>query len=232
MKFTQTLSALLGTLALATASLDAQTYTELGDAGQTIGTAQNTGVTAGQNLTTIFGTIGSPTDADVFRITINTPTMFSATTTFGGFTTLDTALFLFNSLGQAIYTNDDATGSSFQSTLPSGTSFTMSLAPGTYFIAISLSGNEPVNLNGQLLFAPYIGGNPSSVRGPASGINPSTLAGFNGNTSFAEMGTYRIDFTATSTAIPEPTTTALCVFGAGAAAVIARRRRKARTTSV
>jgi hypothetical protein len=107
----------------------------------------------------------------------------------------------------------------------------MSLAPGTYYIAISLSGNEPVNLNGQLLFAAYIGGSPSSVRGAAAGVNPNTLNGFNGATSFAEMGAYRIDFTATATAVPEPTTTALCVFGAGAAAVIARRRRKSRSVS-
>jgi hypothetical protein len=164
-------------------------------------------------------------------ITLTAPTMFSATTTFGGFTSLDTALFLFNNLGQAIYTNDDVSGSSLQSTLPSGTSFTMSLAPGTYFIGISLSGNEPINSNGQLLFAAYIGGSSSSIRGAAAGVNPSTHGNFNGATSFAEMGAYRIDFTATATAVPEPSTTALCLAGIGAAAVVVRRRRKSRSVS-
>jgi hypothetical protein len=231
MKLTRPFCALLGTLALATATLDAQTYTEIGDAGQTLGTAQNTGVTGGQTLNTVFGTIGSAGDADLFRITLTAPTMFSATTTFAGGTTLDTALFLFNSLGQAIYTNDDVSGSSLQSTLPSGTSFTMTLAAGTYFIAISLSGNEPINLSGQLLFAAYINGNSSSIRGAAAGVNPSTLSGFNGATSFPETGAYRIDFTATSTAIPEPSTTAFCLVAAGAAAVVVRRRRKSRSLS-
>jgi len=231
MKLPRTLSALFGTLALATASLDAQTYIEAGDAGQTLGTAQTTGVTPGQTLNTIFGTLSSPTDADVFMITINAPSMFSATTTFGGTTTLDTALFLFNNLGQAIYTNDDVSGSSLQSTLPSGTSFMMSLAPGTYFIAISLSGNEPVNLNGQLLFAAYTAGNSASIRGAAAGVNPSTLANFNGATSFAETGAYRIDFTATATAVPEPSVTALALAGAGATAFLVRRRRKSQRAS-
>jgi hypothetical protein len=228
MKLTRTLSALLGTLALATASLNAQNYIELGDAGQTLGTAQNTGITGGQSLTTITGSILTPGDADLFRITITSPIIFSATTTFGGLTTLDTALFLFNSLGQAIYTNDDVSGSSFQSTLPAGTSFTMSLAAGTYYLAISLSGNEPVNLNGQLLFAAYIAGDSTSVRGAAAGVNPNTLNGFNGATSFAEMGSYRIDLTGAATAVPEPSTTALCLAAAGVATVVIRRRRKAR----
>ena len=231
MKLLRPFCALLGTLALATATLDAQTYTELGDAGQTLGTAQNTGVVGGQTLNTVFGTIGTAGDADLFRITLNAPTTFSATTTFGGTTTLDTALFLFNNLGQAIYTNDDVSGSSLQSTLPGGTSFTMSLAAGTYYIAISLSGNEPINLNGQLLFAAYINGSSSSVRGAAAGVNPSTMSGFNGATSFAETGAYRIDFTGTSTAVPEPSTTAFCFVAAGAAAVAVRRRRKSRSLS-
>src|SRR3712207_1203239 len=195
MKLARTLVALAGTFALATASLDAQTYTEIGDAGQTLGSAQTTGATGGQTLNTIFGTIANPGDADLFMITLTAPVNFSATTTFGGLTTLDTALFLFNSAGQAIYTNDDASGTSLQSTLPSGTSFTMSLAAGTYFIGISLSGNEPINLSNQLLFAAFIGGNSSSVRGPAQGVSPNTHFNFNGATAFSEMGAYRIDFT-------------------------------------
>lgn len=223
------LFALIGTFALATASLHAQNYAEIGDAGQTIGTGQTTGPTSGQGLTTITGTIATGTDADLFMITITAPTTFSATTTFGGLTLLDTALFLFNSSGVAIYTNDDASGTAIQSTLPSGSGFTMSLAPGTYFLGISLSGNEPINLNGQLLFAAYINGDPTSVRGAAGGVNPNTLSNFNGLTSFSEMGAYRIDLTSTQTAVPEPSTTALCLAGAGAIGVWLRKKRKARS---
>ena len=110
----------VGFCVLASASLQAQTWTETGDAGQTLGTAQAAGVIANQALNQISGTISSATDADLFRFTITAPTTFSATTTGGGLTTLDTALFLFNSSGAAIYTNDDASGASLQSTCREG----------------------------------------------------------------------------------------------------------------
>ena len=219
MKPKQSLFALVGTFALATVSLHGQTFTEIGDAGQTLGTAQDSGLVVSASTVSIFGTIGFPTDADVFSIVVTNPMMFTATTVNGS--TLDTALFFFNSLGRAIYTNDDASGVSLQSTLPGGTSFTMSLAPGLYYIAISLSGNEPVNSNGQLLFLPYAGGDPTSVRGAAAGVNPNTLASFNGLTSFGETGAYRIDLRT----VPEPSTTALCLAGAGAIAFLLRKRR-------
>ena len=215
----------VGFCVLASASLQAQTWTETGDAGQTLGTAQAAGVIANQALNQISGTISSGTDADLFRFTITAPTTFSATTTFGGLTTLDTALFLFNSSGAAIYTNDDASGASLQSTLPGGTSFTMSLAAGTYYLGISLSGNEPINLNSQLLFSPYIAGDSTSVRGAAGGINPTTLANFNGLTSFAETGSYRIDLTSAAT-VPEPSTVALGLVGAAALGAFIRKRGK------
>ncbi len=222
MKQSLSLLAILGTFALTSATLQAQTYTESGDAGQTLGTAQASGLNVGASTVSIFGTISSAMDADLFQITLSAPMLFSATTVGGS--TLDTALFLFNSSGMAIYTNDDASGASFQSTLPANSSFTMSLAPGTYFIGISLSGNEPVNSNGQLLFAAFTGGNSTSVRGPAAGINPSTLADFNGLASFAEMGAYRINLSA----VPEPTTVGLLLAGAGAIGFVLRKRRKAR----
>lgn len=222
------LLALCGALVLTALPLQAQTYNEIGDAGQTIGTAQSSGLTITNATASIFGTIESPTDADIFSIQINTPMLFTATTVGGSI--LDTSLFLFNNLGNAIYTNDDANGSSFQSTLPAGSSFTMTLAPGLYYIAISLSGNEPINSNGQLLFAPYIGGNSTSVRGPAAGINPTTLANFNGLNSFDETGAYRIDFTIAP--VPEPSTVALVVIGVGAAGVALRKRRRRESASV
>ncbi len=218
------LLALCGALVLTALPLQAQTYNEIGDAGQTIGTAQNSGLTVGSSAVSIFGTIGSAMDADLFQITITAPMNFTASTMGGSI--LDTALFLFNASGMAIYTNDDASGASLQSFLPGGTPFTMTLAAGTYYIGISLSGNEPVNSNGQLLFAPYIGGDSTSVRGAAPGINPSTLANFNGAASFSEMGAYRIDLTA----VPEPSTVALLVAGAvGAGAALRKRRRNGST---
>ena len=80
-------------------------YTETGDAGQTIGTAQNTGPVAGQALTQILGSIGSVGDADIFMISITNAAAFSATTVnaLTGTSGLDTALFLFNSSGRPVY---------------------------------------------------------------------------------------------------------------------------------
>ena len=229
-KIIRPLLAVIGTLVFASNPLQAQIFTEIGDAGQTLGTAQGAGLVNGAPLSMILGTISSPTDADLFAFNITTPMTFSATTN-GGTTMIDTALFLFNSSGMAIYTNDDANGGSLQSTLPAGTSFTMSLAPGLYYLGISLSGNEPVNSNGQLLFAAFIGGDSTSVRGAAAGVNPDTLADFNGLTSFPEMGAYRIDLTGAS-AVPEPSTMALGLAGAAAVMVIIRKRRRAGIASM
>ncbi|MGH9693742.1 MAG: PEP-CTERM sorting domain-containing protein [Bryobacteraceae bacterium] len=200
----------------------AATYTEIGDAGQTPGDAQYTGP-GGQPLSAIFGSIFSGTDADVFVINITDPANFSATTV-NGTTSLDTALFLFNMNGQAVYANDDdPNGMSLGSTLPTGSQFGP-MAAGLYYIAISLSGNEPVNFANQLMFTQEI--NSTDVRGPNSAVNGS-WSDFDGNTSFPETGAYEIDFTGAQTAaVPEPTTTALLFIVIGAAAVVAVRRRR------
>src|SRR5207302_11273498 len=97
---------LAAALLVSTVSSYAQSYTEVGDAGQTLATVQNTGPVSGSPLTSIFGNLSSATDADLFRITITAPTTFSATTV-NGATMLDTALFLLTSNGVAICTNDD-----------------------------------------------------------------------------------------------------------------------------
>lgn len=187
-------------LAVSTPLLHAQTYIEMGDAGQTPGTVQNTGLTqSGNGALTILGTIGGANDADVFRINLTSPAAFSATTVnaltmaSGGLGGLDTQLFLFDSLFRPIFANDDANGTSLQSTLPAGTSFTLSLAPGVYYIAISLSGNNPVNINNQLVFDT---GLSTSLRGMASGLNPTSFSDFNSGATFAQSGAYAINIAA------------------------------------
>jgi PEP-CTERM motif len=211
-------------VAFYTAPLGAQTYSEAGDAGQTLGTAQYTGATNGQSLLTISGTLSGINDADLYYLTITAPTTFSASTVGGS--TLDTVLFLFGANGVPIYANDDASGLSLQSTLPAGSSFTMTLSAGTYLLGISLSGNEPINLNGQLLFAGN-GGNSTAVRGPAGGINPNTLSNFNNGASFSENGPYSITLASAATAaVPEPSTVALGLVAAGVFAAWKSRSRK------
>jgi hypothetical protein len=200
------------------------TYTETGDAGQTIGTAQNTGV-AGQALSQIFGSIGTIGDADIFKISITNAAAFSATTVNAGTGTgLDTALFLFDSNGRPVYANDDdAGGLSLQSTLPAGNALGP-LSVGVYYLAISLSGDEPVNSTNQLLFATgssttdLRGPNPSAT-GPQTNFDPSLVD------PGSPTGAYEIDLTGAVT-VPEPSTIALYVFGALGFLRIGLRRRK------
>ncbi|MFL6531657.1 MAG: DVUA0089 family protein, partial [Chthoniobacterales bacterium] len=136
--------------------LNAQVFTEIGDAGQTPGTAQNSGIVqaaGGTGRSTVLGTFLSPTDADVYRLTINAPGTFSISTlntltqSNGGPGGLDTQLFIFDAAGHPIVMNDDANGLALQSTIPSATPFMSALAAGIYYIAISLAGNDPVNIN-------------------------------------------------------------------------------------
>ncbi len=193
-----------------------QVFTEIGDAGQTPATAQNTGLSqsVGQ-VATIFGTILGPNDADIFRITIINVGAFAASVVNtvsplpGG---LDTQLFLFDSAFRPVVANDDASGATLRSTIPAGTFFLSSLAPGTYYLAISLSGNDPVNSSNQLLFASS-GGDTTAVRGMASGLAPNTLFNFDGQNTFADAGSYQINIIN----IPETGSTlllAVVMFGA------------------
>lgn len=220
-------SALVATTLLASASVNAQ-YVETLDAGQTIPTASGTGI-PGTSLTSIAGTLSSSTDADIFMIRITNAMTFSAIAS--SISGIDTSLFLFDSTGLPIVANDDASSSSFQGAIPAGNSFTMSLAPGIYYLGISLSGNEPVNLSNQLLFT--LDQPTTSLRGMASGLNPKTESNFNGNTSFPESGSYNIALTSTqSAAVPEPSNIAMLIVGAAVVLFLRRFRSKAQAITL
>ncbi len=213
----------------------AQVYTEdpAADAGETLPTAASTATgTAGAPLTSIQGSFASGTDADLFAIQIATVSSFSATTvnTLTSLAGLDTELFLFDANGAPVAVNDDASGTQLASTLPVGSAFFSSLTPGLYYVGISLSGNEPVNAIGQLLFAAD-GGDSTTVRGAASGLSLSAEAMFNDDEFYAQTGNYEIDLTGSETAfnpiaVPEPSSwAALTLGGLAAAACIYRHRR-------
>ena len=215
----------------------AQMYTEVGDAGDTLATAQSTGGSsnpAGTAITSISGTIGTGTDADLYVVQINTPTTFSATTnnsvtnaSFNNKLPLDTSLFLFNSAGVEVATNDDTNGTTVTSTLAAGNPLYASLAAGIYYIGISISGNEPVNSANQLLFA--LSDDPTDVRGPekSNNITPMTLSTFDQDNYDNESGSYSITLNGV-TAAPEPSTWALTALGAAAVAYLSGRRKKNR----
>ena len=198
--------AAVGAFVMQPVTVRAQVWTEIGDAGQTIGSGQNTGLVNGNPLNTILGTLGSPGDVDLYRIQINTPSAFSATTVNALTSTsgLDTQLYLFslNGNGRAINANDDDPGGmSLQSTLPAGGQPNL-VAAGVYYLAIATSGNEAVDAVNQLLFSTD---SPSTtIRTPNGSAGP--LSGW--DTTFADPGTgaYEIDLTGAFTAVPEPST--------------------------
>ena len=193
-------------------------FAENGDAGQTLVTAANAGSATG-----FIGTIGAAQDADLYVFTIANAGTYrfsdintTVDATAGG--ALDTAIFLFSSTGVPLVTNDDANGTTVNS------SFTTTLAAGTYYFGISLSGNEPVNSSNQLLFAGYPGGDTTATRGAATGVNPTTAANFNGQSYSTDVGTYSVAIAV----VPEPSTWAAFALGGMAAGFTLLRRRSSR----
>lgn len=201
----------------------AAVHFELGDAGQTQGTVQNTGPagSSGQGLSDIFGTLLSETDADLFLIRILNPATFSATTVNAGTNVFDTQLFLLTLSGAPVYLNDDANGLTTLSTLPAGNALGP-VTPGLYLLGISAFGYDPVNSVNQLLFA---SGLSTDVRGPAPLLQPAFLGGFANNFGFPDGGGYDIQLTG-ALVVPEPGTAALMLLAGALLAVTAFKRRR------
>jgi hypothetical protein len=132
------------TLALLANPAHAVDWTEIGDAGQLVSTAQMP--TGDDRLRNIYGTISTNNDVDLFRIYISNPTTFSAgvSSTSGN---LDSGLILFNQGGYALYGNDDAMLGTRTSSLPAG-DLNGPQAPGWYNLAIFALGTPPVSGDG------------------------------------------------------------------------------------
>ncbi|MBN4000548.1 DVUA0089 family protein [Nostoc sp. LPT] len=96
----------------AAGTVQAATFTEVGDAGQTLNTAQN--LPGGINV--IQGTISSSDDADLFSFSWGGG-LFNATTVGGTPFTFDTILQLFDSSGTLIAQNENDSELTLQSTL-------------------------------------------------------------------------------------------------------------------
>ena len=208
-------------LLLAPAFARAQTYIETTDAGATLATAYT--ITGGGSLTTISGTLSDAYDVDLFKIVIASPTLFSATT-IGSSTPwdLDTQLYLFDSTGHAVFGNDDADYTTLQSTISA--SSISHLTSGIYYLAISQSGNDPVNSVSQLLFTGY-GADSTAALTASTLANPTTLSDWTNGTYFADSGSYQIALTGV-TAVPEVATTASALGACALAAGMWLRRRR------
>jgi hypothetical protein len=220
---------------LSSSGTKAQTFTESGDAGETLGAAQ---AVTGTSLTSISGSLsGSGDRADLFQIALTGGQQFSATTRNAatdqavedvllGIPTnvlLNPQLALFDANGRGIYANDDFSGSS-QAALSPNTPFTPQQS-GIYYLAISSSGYNPVSPGGEI----FPGMSTSNV-GPNGSGGSSPLTGFSGSGSGG--GTYSIALSGAQAVPAPPATLGLLIMGALTAGSVLKSRKIKDSTEV
>ncbi len=200
-------------LVLAVAGVaSAQTWGEMGDAGQDgIGAAQTT-VGSG-SLSSITGLLTSGADVDLYEIRITDIAGFTASTIGGA--SFDTQLFLFAADGSGITENDDSGG--LQSLINSDGLIGSGSGVGNYFLAVSRFNADPRDAGGVALFGFGTWPGSGDQRMPTS-----TAALAQWTTSGSAAGDYRIELTGAEYAVPAPASLALLGLGGLAAA---RRRR-------
>ncbi len=128
----------VATAALLGGVANGQIWTESGDAPDLLPGQETQGSGA---LTQIDG-FHAANDADLYKITIADAGAFSATTTGG--TSLDTQLFLFDSNGFGVTSDDDDPNGGLQSRITGQ----FVPGPGTYYLAISAYNMDPSSSSG------------------------------------------------------------------------------------
>ncbi|MFK7760272.1 MAG: DVUA0089 family protein [Phycisphaerales bacterium] len=142
---------LLTAASLTTSALAGPDWIEDGDAGSTLGAAQD--ITPVGVINSIAGTLGGQDTEDVYKLVIlngddiASPVDFGFTNN-GGPQDFNPSLWLFDSEGFGVLGNDDDPilgGPDARLLTPSTDGVTLLLPPGTYFIAITESGNVPLS---------------------------------------------------------------------------------------
>ena len=198
----------------------ADSFTEIGDAGNLPGTAQATVGTG--PLTSISGTLTMVDFADLYKIFIPGGGTFSATTV-GGLS-FDSQLFLFASNGLGVYANDDVSGFGAPSTLPAGDTLTPVVA-GFYFLLNTQCCTTPASSTGAI-FPPTTVLNHNDILGPTGPGGAFPLVAYNPTPFgiYQNGGPYVITLTGAQFAVPEPSS--LLLMGLGLTCLYALRRIK------
>jgi len=163
----------------------AAVHCEIADAGQVLGTAQVPRGDFGTPLDMIVGTDGFPGDVDLYKVFIFDPAGFSAEVAYFGGSVGDSQLFLFDSGGTPVLSNDDQE-TSLWSNIEAGS---LTGGAGIYYLAFSDYNNDPL---------------------ASAGIG---LAGWNDDYREPDTGPYEIRLTGVTFAeTPEPSSLLLWSF--------------------
>ncbi|MBD2463440.1 filamentous hemagglutinin N-terminal domain-containing protein [Oscillatoria sp. FACHB-1407] len=120
--------------------------TEIGDAGQLLDTAQPIDAADGTRFNAIAGNLNYDNDVDLYQLYLRQGVPFQASTVSG--TNVDTQLFLFDSRGVGLLTNDDSSNT-LQSALPLDAPIIPAVS-GTYYLGISSQFNAPLSSEGRI----------------------------------------------------------------------------------
>jgi hypothetical protein len=204
------LGAGLAVLGMLAGAAGAAEYDENPDAGDIPSTAQSTAGPASTALDAINGDILDEFDQDMFKIFIDDPVAFSASTN-NPETSLpptdDTMLYLFDENGLAVLASDDIDGLNFKTTLSAGSLDDAGGGAGIYYVAISKAYNYPSSNAGDIVAGEIW--NPDRLSEETStldmGLVPNRGSGWDvavaawGNQPFnAGAGPYRIELTGAS----------------------------------
>lgn len=221
-----TVSTSLLALSLLVNPAHAVDWTEVGDAGQLLNTAQEP--TGDGRLRNIYGTISTNNDVDLYRLYISDPTTFSASvnSTSGD---LDSAIALFNEGGYALYANDDAMLGTRNAGLPAGNVHGPQ-APGWYHLAVVPLGTPPVSGDGFTLdnhMFPNVSPPYTQILTATGPGGASPLTGWAPVENSATINEeYRLRLSGVEVSpIPEPETYAMLLAGLGLVGTMVRRRK-------
>ena len=199
----------------------ADTWTEVGNAGQLVTTGQVTTGNPFNSLDTIIGSFSGANDIDLFLIYVSDPVAFSASAS----SLQNSQLFLFTNTGLGVITNDDRTLIDNNALIPdaSGRPGLGPTTTGNYWLGISEFNHSPLSTGNKEIFAP---GSGVGLRGPTGPGGANPLTAWANISATGAAGGYTITLTGAKFATPEPT--ALVLYGIGALiAFRAFQRRKA-----